>query len=141
MPRISRRFTRQGDLLVRAQRLAANLADNAEELSNAGVSPSYQATLEEKLTRARELTLEHAALTAKKQEAYQQLRQTLDETAKLTSFLEAMLKEHYGTRSESLVGFGVQPFRGRKKRTAPPESSDSPPEPSSPSSDGSTPAS
>ncbi|HSN88744.1 MAG TPA: hypothetical protein VL025_18415, partial [Thermoanaerobaculia bacterium] len=96
MPRISRRFTRQGDLLARAQRLAANLNDHAEDLSGRGLGHSFQEKLEGKLARARELDREHAALTAKKQETYQELRQTLEEIAKLTTLLEVALKETYG---------------------------------------------
>lgn len=139
MPRISRRFTRQSDLLLRAERLAANLAGQAEELGQVGLDPKFQAKLEEQVVRARGLGQEHAVLTAKKQEVYAQLRHSLEEIARLTTFLEATLKQIYGSRNESLAGFGVQPFRGRKKRTASAKSSDSSPEPSDSSPEDSAP--
>ena len=76
------------------------------------------------------ITQQQAALTASKQDASKQLQKLLVEGQRLASGMTKFLQEHYGTRSEKLAEFGLQPFRGRKPRvpkTPPP--SETPPVP------------
>jgi hypothetical protein len=54
-----------------------------------------------------------AALAALKQKASQELSALMLECQRLATVLRLSLKQHYGPRSEKLVEFGIQPFRGR----------------------------
>jgi len=65
---------------------------------------------------------------ARKQEISRRIDVVLPQGRKEASLLRGMLKEHYGPDNEQLVAFGIQPFRGKKRRkkddapsTAPPE--------------------
>ena len=60
---------------------------------------------------------QQAALTASKQDASKQLRSLLVEAQRLAAGMTKFLQQNYGTRSEKLAEFGLQPFRGRKPRT------------------------
>ena len=55
---------------------------------------------------------------ARKQEATQRINQLLDDGRRTASALRVYLKEHLGPDNEQLATFGIQPFRGRKKRRA-----------------------
>jgi len=71
------------------------------------------------VTKASELVNRQSALTAEKQDASQQLAETLTEAERLGTVLRLAVKQHFGIRAEKLVEFKVQPFRGRKKPTPP----------------------
>jgi len=75
---------------------------------------------------------QQAALTASKQDASKKLRDLLIEGQRLASGMSKFLQEHYGSRSEKLAEFGLQPFRGRKART-PKEKTPTTSEPPTPS--------
>jgi hypothetical protein len=66
--------------------------------------------------RAYELTAKQAALTAEKQEVSKELAEVISEGRKVMNFLDTGLRLHYGNRSEKLVAFGQQPFRGMPAR-------------------------
>jgi hypothetical protein len=68
------------------------------------------------LERAKELVAKQAALTAAKQEVSKELAEAIMEGRKVLTFLDTGLRLHYGSRSEKLVGFGQQPFRGLPPR-------------------------
>jgi hypothetical protein len=74
---------------------------------------------------------QQATLTASKQDASKQLQKLLVEGQRLASGMTKFLQEFYGTRSEKLAEFGLQPFRGRKPRTpkSPPPSEPATPVP------------
>jgi hypothetical protein len=72
--------------------------------------------LNELLVRAYDLTTRQAALTAAKQEVSKELAEVVTEGREVMAFLDAGLRFHYGRRSEKLVAFGQQPFRGLKRR-------------------------
>jgi len=73
------------------------------------------------------ITQQQAALTASKQEASKQLQKLLVQGKRVASGMTKFLQDHYGTRSEKLAEFGLQPFRGRKPRVA--KSPEPPPTP------------
>ncbi|HSS49597.1 MAG TPA: hypothetical protein VLX28_11695 [Thermoanaerobaculia bacterium] len=79
---------------------------------------------------AQGIAQQQAELRASKQEASRKLKATLVEGQRLASGLRSFLQENYGTRSEKLAEFGLQPFRGRKARTPktpqPPEAATAP---------------
>jgi len=86
----------------------------------------------ELVAQAHVLTHQQAAMTAVKQEASRQIETALLEAQRLATVLRFAVKEHYGADSEKLVEFGLQPFRGRARKSKPqlPEA----PAPSVPSS-------
>ena len=52
-------------------------------------------------------------MTASKQAASKEQQTLLTEGQRLANAIRALVKEHYGIRSEKLAEFGLQPFRGR----------------------------
>ena len=83
----------------------------------------------------RSLNLQYTALRASKQELVQQIKAALREGDAVADFLKTGARAHYGSDSEKLVEFGIQPFRGRrsKKTELPPA-----PETAAPTSDSSS---
>jgi hypothetical protein len=76
--------------------------------------------LEAVLARIDDLETQQAILTAAKQEATQQINAQIAEGRTIATFLKAGLREHYGRSSEKLAEYGMQPFRGIKKKPAEP---------------------
>ena len=101
-----------GDLGRLNDALIANAADLAHL---AGVQEKV-ATL---LQAAQEAAQAQAALIASKQEASRQLLRLIGDLQRVGTATRKLLREHYGLRAEKLAEFGVQPFRGRKRRSAP----------------------
>jgi len=58
---------------------------------------------------------------ARKQEATHGIQGLLEKGRLEATFLRAGLKMRYGRRSETLVRFGIQPFRGQKRKKKKPE--------------------
>ena len=79
-----------------------------------------RARLTEYLARVREINKQQDMLTASKQEASKQLRVVVVEGQRLTNAMRAMIKSHYGIKSEKLAEFGIQPFRGRNRKAKTP---------------------
>jgi len=67
------------------------------------------------LTDLNDVTAQQASLTAAKQEASKRLAALHNEGLRLLTFVDAGLRQHYGTRSEKLVEFGRQPFRSKPR--------------------------
>lgn len=53
---------------------------------------------------------------ARAQEATEGIQVRLEDGRKVATLLRAGLKDDYGDRNEELVRFGIQPFRGKKRR-------------------------
>jgi hypothetical protein len=96
-------------------RFSAALTANAEDLAHLEGARLHLAKI---VTDIEGITQRQAAFTASKQEASKQVRKLLVEGQRVASGMTKFLQEHYGTRSEKLAEFGLQPFRGRKPRTA-----------------------
>jgi hypothetical protein len=94
--------------------LSSALEANAEDLVHLD---GARLRLAEILGEAEGIAQQQAALTASKQEASRKLKVSLVEGQRLASGLRSFLQQNYGTRSEKLAEFGLQPFRGRKART------------------------
>ena len=71
--------------------------------------------LDELLGEMRNLTAEQASLAARKQEVSKRLAELMQEGNTLVAFLDVGVKQHYGSRAEKLVEFGLQPFRSRPR--------------------------
>ena len=73
--------------------------------------------LEEIATESGDLLTQQADLAASKQEVSKRLQALIAEGRQLAAFLRAGVKQRYGTRSEKLAAFHMQPFRGRKVKS------------------------
>jgi len=112
--------------------LTASLAANTAEVPHL---EAQRVILEKMLAEFRDLTLQQAAFQANKQKVSQRLQILVDQGQKLATALRVSLKQHYGRRSEDLVKFGLQPFRGITRKASPimPEPPTEPPASSTPS--------
>lgn len=111
-----RRHTTQAGMLGDLQILLTALAANGEDLPHLATS---RAKLETMLGQAQDAAAQQATAAAIKQEATKQLQTLITDSTRLGNALRAMLKEHYGVRSERLAEFGIQPFRGRPRKAKP----------------------
>jgi len=108
-----RRHTTQAGMLGDIQILIVALAANGEDLPHLETS---RAKLEKMLGQAYDAATQQANAAAVKQEATKQLQTLRADSTRLGNALRAMIKEHYGVRSEKLAEFGIQPFRGRPRK-------------------------
>lgn len=97
------------------EQMATAVTTNKEEVGHLEVSVPK---LRERSQRARRLYARYAAMRAAKQEVWRELQQVLGEGDSVMRYLKEGVKAHYGKRSEKLVEFGVQPFRGIKRKSA-----------------------
>ena len=108
--------TTYAGILGALTRLDAALDANAAELGHLDGARQRFAVMLSELHQAAQ---EQAALTASKQEASRRVLRLLTETQRTATGIRSLLKEFYGIRSEKLVEFGIQPFRGRFRRADP----------------------
>jgi hypothetical protein len=73
------------------------------------------------VSEAQETAQSQAAFAASKQDASRKLERFLVEGQRMATGLSRLIKEFYGIDSEKLTEFGLQPFRGRTRRTEPEE--------------------
>jgi hypothetical protein len=107
--------------------LSAALALHGSEVPQ--LEPA-RTSLDRLLTQIDELAPQQTFHRSNKQKVSQQLRELILEGAKLATVIRFTLKQHYGNRSEDLVKYGLQPFRGRTRtKPAEPESPATPEEP------------
>ncbi len=108
------------------QRLLMALEANRAELPQLEPFLTKLAAL---LSQALEINQQQAALRASKQEASRQLRRLISDGLRLSNVVLTAVREHYGSRTEKIAEFGLQPFRGRKVKPVleEPESSIPPP--------------
>jgi hypothetical protein len=88
------------------------LAANASELPHL---EAKRTRLDELLIEVKSLTAEQASLASRKQDVSKRLAEVMQEGKTLVAFLDVGVKQHFGNRSEKLVEFGMQPFRGRPR--------------------------
>ena len=115
MARISRRHPSPGKLLQEGEIVSRSVSANVEDLPHLQWSGEK---LQGQLREIQALAIRASALQAEKQEVNRQLRESLDGASKLITFLQAGAREHYGASAEKLVEFGIQPFRGYKRRAS-----------------------
>ena len=115
----------QGEL----QHFLTMVETNAAELAFLEVPKGNLAT---QLAKAEEINKQQDMLRASKQEASKQYRLVLVEGQRLANAMRAMVKSHYGIRSEKLAEFGMQPFRGRTRKAKTPTPAPQDPTPATP---------
>ena len=120
-------------ILGQLVRFSAALAANSSELAHL---EGMRLRFEKLVGEAQVIAQQQSALVASKQEASRRLQGLLTEGVRAATGLERLLLEFYGLRAEKLAEFGLQPFRGRRRK-APPEEEPETPEPEAP---GSTPS-
>jgi len=97
--------------------LTSGLNANGADLTHLSTHAQLLIALMEQST---DLAAQQAVHTAAKQEVTRQIEDLLDQGQKLATYLRTGVKQHYGNRSEKLVEFGLQPFRGRRLPVSPP---------------------
>jgi hypothetical protein len=105
-------------ILGQLMRFSAALAANSTELEHLEGMRLRFASL---VSEAQAIAQQQAALAASKQAASKRLATLLAEGVRSATGMERMLLEFYGLRSEKLVEFGLQPFRGRSRSKETPE--------------------
>src|SRR5258707_325265 len=100
----------QGDWMHLMNMVEANAADLA-------FLDVPKAKLAAQLAQVQAINRQQDMLTASKQEASKQYRIVVIEGQRLANAIRKMIKSHYGIRSEKLAEFGMQPFRGRNRKT------------------------
>ena len=98
------------------QRSLNTFAANAADLSHLETS---RVKLEGIFQKAQDVATQQAALTASRQELSQQMKKLVLDGQRVMLVLRVSLKDHYGPRSEKLAEFGLQPFRGRNRKSKP----------------------
>jgi hypothetical protein len=120
-------------MLGQLVRFSASLAANSSELAHLD---GMRLRFEKLVSEAQAIAQQQSALVASKQEASKRLRALLAESLRAATGIERLLLEFYGLRAEKLAEFGLQPFRGRRRKETPDDEPESP-EPEAP---GSTPS-
>jgi hypothetical protein len=90
------------------------------------------AKLQAYVDEIQQLTLERAALQARKQEATERIREIRARGSQQATLVETLLKVQHGPRSEQLVAYHIKPFRGRKRRRPAEEPAEASAAPASP---------
>jgi hypothetical protein len=85
------------------------------------------------------ILVDQGAFQASKQLSTQRLKTLVDKGNKLSNVLKARVKQHYGSGSDKLVEFGIQPFRTRPKPIVEPPTVPTPPEAGTPAPTPNTP--
>jgi DNA repair exonuclease SbcCD ATPase subunit len=75
-----------------------------------------RAQLESLTARGKELIQKQSEWTALKQDASKELRKLIVEGQRLATVLRFAVRQRYGIDSEQLAKFGLQPFRGRRRK-------------------------
>ena len=95
------------------------LAAVAQNIGDMPQSEIPRGKLQGVLTEIREVSAEQATLIAAKQEASRRVAALLAQGRKISTLLRAIVREHYGNRSEKLAEFNLQPLRGRPRNPEP----------------------
>lgn len=116
---MSRRNSRQSDVIGQWHNLVSALADNIDDLQH--LSTRF-VKLQDILAESISVVQEQAAARASKQSASRRLESLLSDGQKVATFLSVGVREHYGNRSEKLAEFHIRPLRGRRPavKTEPP---------------------
>jgi hypothetical protein len=108
---MGRVITRQAETRDDWRRLIPPLVANAADFPHL---EAPRLRLEAIDTEVGELLLQQSDLAASRQEVSRRLQVLVADGRQLAAFLRAGVKQQYGTRSEKLSAFNLQPFRGRK---------------------------
>jgi hypothetical protein len=111
------RFARQGDRFKVWRGVSGSTEANAADLPQTAIPLG---ALNRVIAEADQIVIDQGAFRASKQQSSQRLKTLLTEGNQLTDVLKTLVKQHYGSGSDKLVEFGIQPFRSRPKPTVVP---------------------
>jgi hypothetical protein len=114
---MSARETRNAGVLGDLQNLSMTMEANKDQLPELEALRLKFAGI---VTQSLETRKQQVAFQASKQESSKQLQKLLTEGKSMADVLRTAVKNHFGSREEKIVEFGVQPFRGRKVKAAAP---------------------
>jgi len=114
---MSARETRNAGVLGDLQNLSMTMEANKDQLPD--LEP-FRLKFAAIVTQSLETRKQQVAFQASKQESSKQLQKLLTEGKSMADVLRTAVKNHFGSREEKIVEFGVQPFRGRKVKAAVP---------------------
>ena len=95
------------------QEMAAATDNNAAELPELEIQ---RQGLKDVLDEVLSLLTEQSIHRASKQQASKRLQGLIDRGTRLFNSMRKVIRHHYGPDSEKLVEFGMQPFRGRRRK-------------------------
>ena len=130
------RFARQGERFTVWRKVSTSTAANLADLPE--MAP-IRVKLDDVIVEVDKILIDQSAFQASKQLSTQRLKTLLDKGNKLTNVLKVMVKQHYGSGSDKLVEFGIQPFRSRPKPIVEPPTVPTPPEAVTPAPTTTTP--
>ena len=105
------------------QELLASTDANAGELPELELQREFLRNL---VNQALSLLTEQALHRANKQQTSRRLQTVMGKATVLVTSMRGVIRQHYGSRNDKLVEFGLQPFRGRPRPEAPPPPVESP---------------
>ena len=108
--------TTYAGMLGEWERWITALLANVAQLAHLELPRTELASL---LARGRQLIQTQSELIAAKQDASRELREVMTEGQRLATVLRVSVRQFYGIDSEKLAEFGIQPFRGRRRKAAP----------------------
>jgi hypothetical protein len=133
---MSARETRTAGVLGDLQNLSMTMEANKDLLPD--LEP-FRLKFAGIVTQTLEVRQQQVAFQASKQASSKQLQKLLTEGKSMADVLRTAVKNHFGSREEKIVEFGLQPFRGRKVKAAPEKPTPFPTTPTEPAGPG-TPA-
>jgi len=104
------RETRNLGILGDLQNLSVTMEANKEQLPQ--MEP-FRLKLAGIVTQSFDLSKQHAAMKASKQEISKQLRKFLKDGQRAADVVRTAVRDHFGPDSEKLTEFGVKPFPRR----------------------------
>jgi len=99
------------------QELLASTDANAGELPELELQREFLRNL---VNQALSLLTEQALHRANKQQTSRRLQTVMGKATVLVTSMRGVIRQHYGSRNDKLVEFGLQPFRGRPRLEEPP---------------------
>jgi hypothetical protein len=116
---------RDAEAVAEMREIASTVAIHGSEVPQLATA---QTSLDKIVSEIEELLAQRSFHQSNKQKASQQLRTKIEEGSKIATVIRFTLKQHFGRRSEELVKFGLQPFRGLKRTVDAPAEAPSEPE-------------
>jgi hypothetical protein len=109
---------RQAEFLAEWKQTNIATAANATELPHL---EAPRTGLERILEEFQSLSTQQDVLAASRQEISKRMKQLMVEGNRTAAFLRAGARQQFGPDSEKLVEFGIQPFRGIRRKKGEPE--------------------
>lgn len=88
-----------------------------------------RANLQQKVEEIRGMIGEQGQHQAAKQDASKRIDKAITEGQQLAAFLRSGIRQHFGKDSEKIVEYGLAPFRGNRRASAPTTAPKPTPEP------------